>query len=290
MQQVQELKTLGKGLEALIEDFRKTGETQIREIAPEAIARNPAQPRVEFDEAALEDLAASIARHGVLQPLVVRPGKEPDRYELICGERRLRASRKVGLAVVPCIVIEVPDDRLLEFALVENVQRQDLSPLEVARGYRSLMDRCAYTQHELAERLGLPRPSVANALRLLELPEEIRENVSRGTISVGHARALAALPTGELQVKLAAQIARDSLTVRQTEDEVAKLRKPKKPAANAKPKKGVSGAYVRDLENELRRALATKVKIQLSGPTRGKICIEFYDENHFENLLKLLGG
>lgn len=277
-------RTLGRGLEELIAECREAESSNLLQLAPECIDPNPYQPRQEFKPQQLEELAGSIARHGILQPLTVRKSAVPDRYELVCGERRLRASIKLGLAAVPCIVGDVPDDRLLEFALVENLQRQDLDPIEIAMAYHALMQQCKYTQEQLGERLSLSRSSIANALRLLELPEALRENVSRGTLSAGHARAIAALPSESSQTALAARVARDSLTVRETENEVHKLKGPHVP-----PKRPARPHYLEAVEDRLRKHLGTKVSIQETGPSRGRIVIDFYGEEDFERLLALFG-
>ncbi len=277
-------RTLGKGLEELIADFREVDGSKLRQVSPEQIDPNPHQPRLDFKPQALDELAGSISRNGILQPLLIRRGKASGRYELVCGERRLRAALKVGLSTVPCMLAQVPDDRLLEIALIENLQRQDLDPIETATAYRRLMDHYGCTQEELAEKLSISRPTIGNALRLLELPEVLRENVSRGTLSVGHARAIAALPNESAQKALAARVARDTLTVRQTEAEVQKLKEPR-----TAPRKPARPGYLAHVEDQLRKHFGTKVAIQETGPNRGRIVIDFYGEEDFERLLAFFG-
>jgi ParB family chromosome partitioning protein len=274
---------LGNGLEALIEDFRAPDGSDLVHLPPESIDPNPRQPRLEFKPDALEELVASIARHGILQPLLVRRSKAAGRHEIVAGERRLRAALRLGMGTVPCIVADVPDDKLLEFALVENLQRQDLDPIEIATAYRALMIQCKYTQEDLAEKLCLGRSTIANALRLLELPDPLRENVSRGTLTAGHARAIASLPGASAQKALAARVARDSLTVRETEQAVKRLNdgESKPPTRRTRP------AYLGQVEDRLRKRLGTKVSIQETGPSRGRIVIDFYGEEDFERLLAM---
>ena len=278
----------GRGLDSLIEDYRSAGSagsaesTALLQIAPDAIDPNPFQPRMDFRTEPLEELMGSITRLGILQPLTVRNGKKPGRYELVIGERRLRASTKLGFKTVPCIVAPVQDERMLEIALMENLQRADLDPIETAAGYRALMIQCSLTQEELADRLSIGRSTVANALRLVDLPDALKENVSRGTLSAGHARAIAALPGESAQKALAARVARDSLTVRQTEKEVAKLKEPAKP-----PTRPDRPAYLAQVEDRLRKRVGSKVSIQETGPSRGRIVIDFYGEQDFERLLAL---
>jgi ParB family chromosome partitioning protein len=271
-------------LEALAAGLKPSAARVLEQVGPEMIDPNPQQPRQEFAPEALDELVRSISRHGLLQPLTVRRGKSPGRFEIVAGERRLRAALRLGLPVVPCVVLELADDRMLEFALVENLQRQDLDPIEAAAAYRTLMQVCGCTQDELADTLCLGRSTIANAVRLLELPKSLQENVSRGTISAGHARAIAALPGEAARKALAARVARDSPTVREPELEVKRLRgkKPERSGPEAQ-----RPAYLAEIEERLRHRLGTKVAIQESGPSRGRIVIDFYGEEDFERLLAL---
>jgi ParB family chromosome partitioning protein len=268
---------------ATVADFEATAR-DVAELRIDAIDPNPFQPRRELKPQPLEELMGSIERHGILQPLVVRAAKRPERYELVVGERRLRAAQKLGLATVPCIIAKVPDERLLEVALIENLQRADLDPIEVANAYRTLMEQFGYTQSRLAKRLSIHRLKVTHALRILDLPDCLRENVSRGTLSPGHARVIAGLPGEAAQKALAARIARDSLTVRETELEVARLKQSPKDDPSEKP---VRPAYLDQVQDRLREQLGTKVTIYETGSARGRIVIDFRGEREFERLLAM---
>jgi len=286
------------GLDALLERFRVPGEAGLISLAPERIEANPVQPRQEFDPAAIDELARSIERHGLLQPLTVRKGERAGTYELVAGERRLRAARKLGLARVPCVVAEIPDERMLEVALVENLQRRDLDAIDTAAAYRALIVTYGYTQEELAQRLSVGRSSVTNALRLLELPPLLRGEVSSGRISAGHARALASLDDARAQREIATRIEREALTVRETEAVVARRKlAAKEPARGAAGLRGAPGragkagrASLEALEARLRKKLGTKVTIEERGASRGRIVVDFYGEAEFERLLGLLDG
>jgi ParB family chromosome partitioning protein len=271
---------------ALLEDLPRAGAGEILSVAPDTIDPNPHQPRRSFSPEALEELTRSIRQHGILQPLVVRGGSARGRYELVCGERRLRAAQVLGMPAVPCVVVEVPDDRLLEIALVENIQRQDLGPLEVARAYDALMKRFGYSHVDLARKLAVGRASVTNALRLLELPEDIQADVAKRTLSAGHARAIAALPGAGAQRTLAERVARESLTVRETEAAAAKLKERSRAPGGRKKQRP---EYLEEIESRMRRRLGTKVTIRQSGAHSGTIVIDFYGEDDFERLLDLLG-
>jgi ParB family chromosome partitioning protein len=295
---VDELKATADGLEELLERFRVPGAPGILSLAPERIDPNPVQPRQDFDAAAIEELALSLSRHGMLQPLTVRKGRSPGRYELVAGERRLRAAQRLGWNVVPCVVAEVPDDRLLELALVENVQRRDLDPLEAAAAYRALMRTYGYSQEDLASRLGLARSTVANALRLLELPEPLRREVSRGRISAGHARAIASLEGGARDA-LAEKIAREALTVREAEALARRARaaggestegRGEGAAPRVRPEAKVRPPHIERIEEQLRRRFGTKVLVEEAGRARGRIVIEFYGDDDFERILEALEG
>lgn len=272
------------GLAALLDELPAPGATDhIIHVPPDWIEPNPQQPRQEMEGELLDELAASITSHGVIHPLLVRRSKETDRFELVCGERRLRAAQRAGLATVPCKVAEIPDERLLEFALAENLQRQDLNPIELAMAYKALMDQCGYTQGQLASRLGIERSGIGHVLSLLNLPEEVRSFVTRGTIAAGHGRALAGLPTSEAQVTLAERVMKEGLSVRQTESEVKKLKRLK-----LRPKHQPRPEFYDQVEDSLRRHLGTKVLIQQTEPGRGRIVIHFHGEQHLERLIEIL--
>jgi len=277
---------LGRGLDALLghtEELQPEPQ-QTLEIPVAKVRPNPNQPRQEFDHDALSELVESVTRNGVLQPIIVRA--LDDGYELIAGERRWRAAQQAGLATIPAIVRPASDNESLELSLIENIQRQDLNPMEQAKAYKNLIERFSLTQEEAAARLGKKRSSVANILRLLDLPSDIQDAVSRGTLSMGHARALLALPDRGDQVRLAARIQRDDLSVRQTEQIVndrLKRARPSQSAAEPKP------AHISDLEAKLREALATRVTIlPHKHDEGGRIVVDFFTRDDFQRLLERL--
>jgi ParB family chromosome partitioning protein len=274
---------LGRGLDFLIGEGRDTSEDEIRQVEIGAIAPNPFQPRRAFDREALEELTESIRRNGVLQPILLR--QVDDRFEIVAGERRWRAAGKAGLEAIPAVVKTVDDDRMLELALVENIQRQDLNPIERAEAYRSYIDTLGLTQEKAAERLGKDRSTVANTMRLLELSEEIRLLVSRGTLTMGHARALLGLPDEEAREILARRIVAEGLSVRAVEKAVKAARTPRTPTRPAPE----PPAYLVELEGRLRERFGTRVRIQERGG-RGKLVIEFYSRDDFDRIYELLGG
>ena len=270
------------------------GGERVREIPLDRIVPNPKQPRIEFAEEALAELAESIRAQGVLQPILVRPAG--DSYQLIAGERRFRASQRIGLENIPAIVREIGDEEMLEIALIENLQREDLNSIEEALGYQRLIEELRYTHERLSERVGKNRASITNALRLLTLPGGVQSMVSRGTMSAGHARALLGLQSSA-EIEASARYVVDmGLSVRKTEALVArKLRRKvaaRKARAAGDSQSGVDAVSSNYAEwtNELRRKLATQVRIvsQPSGE-RGHIEIEYYNETDLERLLELLG-
>jgi ParB family chromosome partitioning protein len=279
-------KRLGRGLDDLLAEIREPGPGQLLQLVPEAIEPNPAQPRRTFTPDKLEELVGSIARHGILQPLVVRRGPGPERFELIAGERRLRASLKLGLARVPAVLLEVPDERLLELALVENLQRQSLDPIEEADAYKHLLVSFRYTQEEVAARVGKSRSSVANALRLLDLPDAVKQHLKTGALSAGHARALAGLKDAGVQEELAARVVRDGLSVREVEAEVQRLKRGSAKPRPRRRKDRQRAPYIDQLETELGRRLGTRVRIEQKARARGKIVIDFHSDEQFEELLE----
>ncbi|MBR5093568.1 MAG: ParB/RepB/Spo0J family partition protein [Oscillospiraceae bacterium] len=281
-----EKKGLGKGLDALFAD----DETQIGQegellILPlEKVEPRQAQPRKNFDEQALEELAGSIAQYGLIQPVVVRR-LDSGYYQIVAGERRWRASRLAGLTEIPVRVIEADDRRTAELALVENLQREDLDPIEEARGYRSLMDGFGLTQEETARSVGRSRPAVANALRLLSLSPKVMELVERRELSAGHARALLPLSGERLQWEAAQEVIRKSLSVRRTEQLAARLAKleqqpPAQPAPDAVD-------YAAEISDELTRALGRRVSLT-EGKRGGKIELTYYDPEDRERLIEAL--
>ena len=281
---------LGKGLEALIPgnwdkpvlENQRTSE-QVSLIRVGKINPNPHQPRSNFDSSTLEDLAASIREHGIISPLIVVSGQNPDQYILIAGERRLRAAKLAGLTEVPAIVRSSTEQEQLELAIIENVQREDLDPLERANAYQALLDEFSLTHEEIAKRVGKNRVTVTNSLRLLNLPETIQKGISEKRISEGHARALLGLSTPKAMEHAFETIKILGLNVRQTEQLVTKMngtpvsQKPK-PAPNALDK---------DLENRLRQHFNTKVSLQ-KGPKGGNLIIYFFSDEELNNILDML--
>ena len=261
---------LGKGLGALmlennVDDMVSTSTLPINEIIP-----NKEQPRKTFDEGALQELADSITVHGVLQPLLVRPLLSGG-YQLIAGERRWRASRMAGLKEVPVIIRELSDSEAMEIAIIENLQREDLNPIEEAEGLQALIDKCDYTQEQVAVSVGKSRPAIANALRLLKLPEEVRQMTKEGEISAGHARALLAFDNQAIMYEVAKQIVSDKLTVRDVE------RLAKRPTKSAEKKQNAKhrDSFYDEVELSLTEVLGRRVKVY-NGRSKGTLEIEFY--------------
>ncbi len=301
-------KALGRGLGALINrsntdngnmpsgDMLQRGLTQpemptalsdgsvLLELDPRLLEQNPGQPRQVFNEESLEELAASIKQDGIQEPVLVR--RVNDRYEIISGERRVRASIMVDLERIPVICREVSDRDMLKLGLIENIQREDLNAIETARAYRLLMDEFAWTQEDLADQVGKKRATVANSLRLLNLPNLVQDYVADGSLSMGHARALLGIDKVETQLAIARKIRESELSVRQTEKLIAELKKPassSKPAASRDPN-------ILAIEDRLRRTLGTKVALRAQPQGGGKIEIQYFDNNELERLLNLLHG
>ena len=278
------MKGLGKGLDALLgDDFTNEPEVKSSLFLPiSQVESCAAQPRKQFDPDALADLADSIRQHGIIQPLTVRK-LQSGYYQIIAGERRWRAARMAGLSQVPVVVIEADDRKAMELAMIENLQREDLNPMEEAEGYRTLMEQYGLTQEETSQRVGKSRSAVANALRLLHLSDEVRGLVEEGKLSGGHARALVPL-TAELQKKAAAVIIKDDLSVRQTELLVKKLTadKPQKPAKDAG-----SVDYAAEAARELSERLGRPCRI-VTGRKKGRLELEYYGVDDLNALLDAL--
>lgn len=264
---------MGRGLSALIStDQQSADRDEIREIEIDLIQPSQQQPRTFFDEAKLEELAQSIRTTGIIQPLLVRP--RGGLFELVAGERRWRAAQIAGLGRIPAIVREIPDDRLLEFALVENIQRQELNPIEEANAYKRLIDSLGLTQDEVARRVGRDRTFVTNYLRVLKLPTEIQALLESEKLSFGHARTLLAVQDPVIQRRFAQKIVKHNWSVRETEQRVKNLGEHKTPPTKAPQ---VLDPNVRAAEAKLRRALSTQVRIQPQrAGSSGRIEIEYY--------------
>ena len=278
---------LGKGLGALIPDIEKEDRKNFLFCGIEEIVPSRYQPRKDFDEGKLAELAASIKEKGIIEPLIVR--KRDGGYELIVGERRWRAAQRAGIKEVPVIVREATTAEALELALIENLQREDLNPLEEAEAYKRLMEEFRYTQEELAKRIGKDRTTVANAVRLLKLPQEIKACLADEAISSGHARALLGLESPEEQKTACAEVVKRGLSVRETERLVKRLH-----VRRSKREEGTKPARQEDehlgyLEETLRRFLGTRVRIPKKG-SKGKIEIEFYSEEDLERIVEIIMG
>lgn len=276
---------LGKGLEALFaENSADIGE-QVRSLPLNEIVPNRAQPRKEFREEALAELADSIAQHGVLQPLLVRPLTDGT-YQLVAGERRWRASRRAGLTEVPVVVREMSDKEAAQLALIENLQRQDLNPMEEAYGYRTLMETYGLTQEETAHAVNKSRPAVTNALRLLNLPESVGTMVAGGQLSAGAARTILGLESEPDQIQLANETVAHGLSVRELERRVKQTKKAAAPAAStAAP--FIKPAFYTEVELALTEQLGRRVTV-ISGKKGGTLQLEFYDEADLQNLANRL--
>lgn len=282
-------KALGRGIDALIPGANRGAAPDAApveapspdlSVAIDKIRPNPRQPRTVFDETALSELVSSIKVQGIIQPLLVRPMNDGD-FELVAGERRLRAAERAGLTHVPVFVREISDGESLEIALVENIQRDDLSPLEEATAYQRLINEFHHTQEQVAARVGKSRPAVANALRLLKLPETIKRDLSRGRLTAGHARVLLSIDDPDAQLRAAKQIQTREMSVRDAEQLVAVRKGASKPPARD-PNRAA-------LERQLSTALGTRVRITPKG-RGGRIEIEFYSPEELEGLVDRLGN
>ena len=277
---------LGRGLDFLLakeELTRPNDQEVVLQLATSEIRPNKHQPRQDFDDEALSELMDSIAANGIIQPVIVRP--DGDGYELIAGERRWRAAKRLNIEHVPAILRDVDDARSLELALVENIQRRDLNPIEKAKAYRELIVSFSLTQDQAAAKLGMKRSSVANMLRLLELPEDIQHLVSRGTLTMGHARALLGLNDVQEQRRLARRIEKEQLSVRHIEKYVAEFEK--SPTDHGVLRETPKPPHILDLENRLRMALGTRVTI-VDNHGQGKIVIDFFSPDDFDRILDKL--
>jgi ParB family chromosome partitioning protein len=278
-------KALGRGLGALLSSDRTIDlGSEPSEVDLESITPGSMQPRTHFDEASLAGLADSIRSHGIVQPLLVR--RSGDGYELIAGERRWRAAKLAGLTRVPVVVKDVPDENLLEIALIENIQRENLNPIEEAQAYKKLIETVGLTQESLATRVGRDRSYITNYLRLLRLPDDLQQLVKEGRLSTGHGRTLLGLTHVDLQRRIARQIIEGGLSVRATEQLVyrATADKPDKPATAPRQ----VDPNIRAAENKLRRALGTQVKIHVANDGRGKVEISFFNSQDLDRIYNLL--
>lgn len=281
-------KGLGRGLDALLDPYMEENtekKTGVQEVDVRLIDTNAQQPRKQFEEEALKELAASIRQHGIVQPLIVK--EQNGRYLIVAGERRFRAARMAKLETVPVLTVDYDEAKIHEVALIENIQREDLNPIEEATAIRFLMQQHDMTQEEVAERIGKSRPAVANALRLLQLPQPVLALVREGTISAGHGRAIAGIADAATQQKIADECVRLGYSVRALESRIKNLDadKPKK-VKKAQP---ALTPVLSDLEEGFRERLGTKVKIAGS-EKRGKITIEYFSEDDLQRIYEALNG
>lgn len=275
---------LGRGLESLFEDAARDVGGPVSTLPLREIEPDKDQPRKDFDEQALSELADSIARHGLLQPIAVR-ATAGGAYKIIAGERRWRAARLAGLSEVPVVIKDVTDAEAMELALIENLQREDLDPVEEAMGYRQLMERCELTQEQTAQKIGKSRSAVANSLRLLNLPEDVLAFLKEGKLSTGHAKVLLGLPDAALQSQAAEAVVGQNLNVRQTEALCKKLVKPEKPAKPQPLRPALAG----EVEYALRQVLGSEVKVDYKNG-QGSLTVHFYSDEQLSAFANLLGG
>ncbi|MBM4168912.1 MAG: ParB/RepB/Spo0J family partition protein [Ignavibacteria bacterium] len=293
-------KVLGRGLSALIPrapveevSLRSpdvggdTGGTGIiARIDLDRIRPNPFQPRSDFDPDSLEELSRSLLEKGVIQPVTVR--RFAGEYQLVSGERRLRAAQNAGISKIPAYIIEVKtDEELLELALIENIQREELNPIEIAHAYERLIAECHLTQEEVAQRVGKERSTVTNYVRLLKLPNKIKDGLRKGLITMGHARPIINLPTEKAQLKLYEKIVKSGYSVRKVE---SVTRSGRKPARTTSAGRETDSSSVHSVEEQLRRALGTKVTVRSKSGGRGEIIVEFYSLDDLDRILDIVSG
>lgn len=277
---------LGRGLDSLMIDSGSEDGSKVMTLRLLDVSPNPEQPRRDFDDDALAELAASVEKHGILQPLLVRP--MPDgHYQIVAGERRWRAARMAGLTEVPVVIRDLSDRETAELALIENLQREDLSPMEEALGYKYLMDEYGITQEQVASVVNKSRPAVANALRLLKLPAEVTALVAEGKLSAGHARTLLPLEDAALMLAAAKQVMADDLSVRATEALVKKLKTPAK--VTLVPPKAFTASFGAEVALALSEQMGRKVKVN-AAKKGGVLQIEYFDEDDLRSIAKALAG
>lgn len=289
-------KPLGRGLSALLgesevrpfaADAEQTSSERVSEIEISQISGNPSQPRTRFDEKALDELASSIVANGIVQPVVLR--RVGDQYQIVAGERRWRAAQRAGLHRVPAIIKQVDDDRLLEIALIENIQREELNPIEEANAYRKLIDTIGLTQEQLSERVGKERSLIATMLRLLKLPREVQQLIEEGKLTAGHGRALLLSDDRSQQIRTARIIIEKQMSVREAERSIKRGRSESTATVADKAVSEPADPNLRAAETKMKRALGTNVKIRPSAKRNsGKIEIEYYSTDDLDRLFRLL--
>lgn len=283
-------KALGRGLGALLSaEGAATATAETDEVPIDLIDPSFLQPRSNFDDAKLDELARSISANGVVQPLILR--RKGNRFELIAGERRWRAAQRAGLTKIPAVLRNISDDKVLEIALIENIQREDLNPIEEARAYKKLIDTLGLTQETVAERVGRDRSYVTNYLRLLRLPEDIQELLQSGRLSTGHARTLLALEHVDVQLRIARKVIEQDLSVRATERLVRLIGRPGRKSPETAVKTTARDANLKSAEDKLRRRFGTQVRIVHAGAAgAGKIELEFYNPGDLDRVYGLMMG
>jgi ParB family transcriptional regulator, chromosome partitioning protein len=263
------------------------GKEELLELDIDLVEPNSQQPRSRFDEEHLEELAQSIKENGIVQPILVR--RRGAKYQLVAGERRWRAAQRAGLQKVPAVIREIPDEKMLELALIENIQRQELNPIEEAHAYKSLIETLGLTQETVAQRVGRDRSFITNHLRLLRMPEDLQRMVEEGKLSVGHARAILGLDDNDSQKKVARMVLEQQLSVRETERAVKRVLSGVSPSKAAVPAPKKNDANVRAAESKLRRKLGTQVKIiQTANMLGGRIEIEYYSQGDLDRLYRII--
>lgn len=282
-------RALGRGLSALLSDRQAIANEEMFEIDIDLIEPNSFQPRMNFDEERLEELAQSIRSNGIIQPLLIRR-IDDGRYQIVAGERRWRAAQRAGLSKVPCIIKEIPEEKMLELALVENIQRQELNAIEEAHAYKRLIESLGLTQEMVAQRVGRDRTFITNYLRLLRLPEDIQQLVESEKLSMGHARALLGIDDPEVQRNLANKIIEKGFSVRETERAIKKLIsgvKPESPNASVNLQED---ANLKSAEVKLQRRLSSKVQIVINQTGGGRVEIKFYDQRDLNRIYDIIMG
>ena len=284
----QKRNALGRGLDALLsmDDVKTEGSSSINEIELAKITVNPNQPRREFDQTALQELADSIAEIGIIQPITLRKLSD-DEYQIIAGERRYRASQKAGLTTIPAYIRTADDENMMEMALIENIQREDLNPIEEAFAYKRLLEEFNLKQDEVAERVSKSRTAVTNSIRLLKLNEKVQQMVIDDMIQTGHARALLGIEDLEKQYNMAQKVFDEKLSVRETEKLVKKVQKEKEEVEKTKMDKQLEIVY-QDLEEKMKQILGTKVSINAKDENKGKIEIEYYNKEDLDRLIDMI--
>ncbi|HCD09734.1 MAG TPA: chromosome partitioning protein ParB [Thermoanaerobacter sp.] len=280
-------KGLGRGLQALIPEYRTEEPQGVETINIAYIHPNQYQPRKQFDEDSLKELSESIKQHGVIQPIIVR--KVDSGYQIVAGERRWRAAKIAGLSEIPAIVKDFDDLQVMEIALIENLQREDLNPIEEAKAYKALIEQFNLTQEEISKKIGKSRSVIANSIRLLNLDDRVQEMLVKGDITIGHAKVILSLPNKSLQYEAAKKVVTENLNVRETEDLVKNLLR-KNEKITKKLKSNKIDVHVKEIEDNLCSFLGTKVKISQKSKDRGIIQIEYYSEEDLTRIIEIIYG